>query len=238
MFVSAVEVSYCCEKTKTGAFCQNALQSQCDVSNGSRTTPASCEATSYCQMGFCYDSQEGTCDENTPEKVCQDKGGIWQVDNGKIPVQCTLGCCLIGDQAAYVTQTRCKKLSLYYGLENSFKSSVKDEASCIGLAQPKTEGACVIEANLEKTCKRTTREDCNKLNVGNGTAVTFHEGFLCSADELGTNCGPTEQTTCVPNKDEIYFVDGCGNIANIYDSTKIKDKNYWRDIKSKEESCG
>ena len=75
-FISAVEVSYCCEKTKDGAWCQNAAQDQCNTAF--RKVPTSCEATSYCKLGCCYDSQEGTCDENTPQKVCTDSNGIWE----------------------------------------------------------------------------------------------------------------------------------------------------------------
>ncbi len=235
---AATEVSYCCEKTKSGAWCQNSPQTECDP--GFRSTPASCEATSFCKKGFCYDSQEGTCDENTPEKTCEISGGVWQEDKGETPKQCQLGCCLIGDQAAFVTQVSCKKLSSVYGLKADFRSNVNDEFSCIALAQTSEEGACVLDDGVEKSCKRTTKADCDKLKGaggGNGTAVTFHNGFLCTAEELGTDCAATEKTTCVPNKDEVYFVDTCGNIANIYDASKIKDKNYWKDIKSKEEVC-
>ena len=67
--------------------------------------------------------------------------------------------------------------------------------------------------------------------------VEFHAGFLCSADSLATNCGPTKQTTCLPGKDGVYFIDSCGNPANIYDASKIKDPNYWTYIKDINESC-
>jgi hypothetical protein len=77
------------------------------------------------------------------------------------------------------------------------------------------------------------------LQISNtSTGVTFHKGFLCSAGELGTVCGPSEKTTCVENKDEVYFLDTCGNIANIYDSAKAEDNVYWSRIFTKEESCG
>ena len=57
--VSAQETSYCCEQTKTGAWCQNAPLSQCNTAQGLRAVPTACESTSYCQLGWCYDSQEG-----------------------------------------------------------------------------------------------------------------------------------------------------------------------------------
>ena len=72
---AAQEQSFCCEKTTSGAWCQNAPESDCDTSSGLRTTPSSCEATSFCKLGCCYDSNEGTCSENTPQKVCDDAQG-------------------------------------------------------------------------------------------------------------------------------------------------------------------
>jgi hypothetical protein len=234
-FISAVgEASYCCERLKSnGAWCQNAPIESCD--NSYRKVPTSCESTSYCKLGTCIDSQEGTCMENTPEKVCEDEGGIWkdgEVD--EIP-QCQLGCCLIGNQAAFVTQTRCKRLSLLYGIEINFRTDVENEIQCIASATSEVKGACVFKKEYETTCLLTTKKECNDMNIENGTE--FHEGYLCSAESLGTNCGPSEKTTCVEGKDEVYFLDSCGNLANIYDASKIKDKNYWAEIKGKDEVC-
>src|SRR3989344_179861 len=243
--VSSQETSYCCEQTKTGAWCQNAPLSQCNTAQGLRAVPTACESTSYCQLGWCYDSQEGICMENTPQKVCEIQGGVWEAEkaNEEVPLQCTLGCCLIGDQAAFVTQVRCKKLSATYGLETNFRSDINNEALCVAQAQSSDLGACVFEKDFERTCKFTTRTDCNQITGSQGitnltTSVSFHKDFLCSSEALATNCGPTEQTTCVEGKDEVYFVDSCGNRANIYDASKIKDKSYWEKIVPKDESCG
>ncbi|GAI54227.1 unnamed protein product, partial [marine sediment metagenome] len=55
----------CCEKLKDkDTWCINTLEKNCDTSF--RQTPTSCEATSFCSPGCCYDSQEGLCMENTP----------------------------------------------------------------------------------------------------------------------------------------------------------------------------
>ena len=69
------------------------------------------------------------------------------------------------------------------------------------------------------------------------TDIEFYPDKLCSAENLNTICGATEKTTCVDGEDEVYFIDSCGNLANIYDATKIKDTNYWNDVKGKAESC-
>ncbi len=245
LIANAVEVSYCCEKTVDGAWCQNAPMDKCD--SDYRKVPASCEATSYCKLGTCVDSQEGICMENTPQKVCEDPngdgdksdGGVWiEGTSDEIP-QCQLGCCVMGDQAAFVTQTRCKRLSAIYGLEINFKTNVGSEIECIATATSQEKGACVFEREFERTCKFTTRKECQEMEKTLGAGSTeFYEGVLCSAEELGTNCGPSEKTTCVEGRDEVYFVDTCGNIANIYDARKIRDKSYWSRIVSKEESCG
>lgn len=252
IFLSAgifAEANYCCEKTKTGAFCQNQPQSQCD--SAFKSSPTSCESTSFCKRGCCFDSQEGICMENTPQRTCSASGGTWSDDAQCNIPQCNLGCCLLGDQGAFVTLTRCKELSSLYALKTDFRPGIIDEVSCIATAQGSDKGACVTEdsATLAKTCKFTTRTECN---VGDTTgeisnvtsnktqiaSVGFYKDVLCSSEDLGSICGPTSQTTIVPGKDEVYYLDSCGNTANIYDSSRFNDKQYWKKIYTKEESCG
>jgi len=68
--------------------------------------------------------------------------------------------------------------------------------------------------------------------------VEFHAGKLCTAPELGSICGPSEDTTCLPGREEVYFLDTCGNPANIYDGGKVRNVgDYWTDILDKSESC-
>src|SRR3989344_3635297 len=167
---AAQDVSFCCEKTLSGEFCQNAPETECDISNDFRATPSSCEATSFCKKGCCYDSKEGICSENTPQRVCDDAEGTWSDDAECNIPQCASGCCVIGTQAAFVSSVRCKSLSSFYGVNTDF--------------------------------------------------------------------GPTTETTCIEGGDEVYFVDTCGNRANIYDASKVNEKDYWTDIFTKSESCG
>ena len=224
------QASYCCERTVDGAWCQNADEASCDAQY--RSVPTSCEATSYCRLGCCYDSQEGTCMENTPERVCNDNNGVWE-DNAECDIpQCSLGCCLIGDQASFVTQTRCKRLALLYGLEIDFRTNIGNEIQCIASATSDVKGACVFEKEFEKTCLFMAKRECQEIED-----ASFYVDSLCSDEALGTNCGPTEQTKCVEGRDEVFFIDSCGNLANIYDSSKIKDKEYWSKIYGKAESC-
>ncbi len=232
--VGTQATTVCCEQTNNGAFCQNVPASECKPN--ARQIPTSCESTSYCRGGTCYDSTEGTCLDNTPQLVCNANGGVW---NQERPPQCQLGCCILGDQAAYVSLVRCKRLSAFLGLETNYDRSVTNEVACIEKVQQQERGACVYEFEFEKTCKFGTRAECNTQISGNATLQggTFYGGKLCSAEELNTNCGPTTRTTCVDGKDEVYFVDSCGNPANIYDASKTENQEYWTNVKGKDQSC-
>ncbi len=223
----SAEVSYCCEKTVGGAWCLNDDLSQCD--SDYRSVPTSCEATSYCRLGTCIDTEAGTCVENTPQVTCSsDDGGFWEEREASELPQCQLGCCLIGEQAAFVTQTRCKSLSSIYGLETNYRTDIQNEIQCIVSAHPDVKGACVFEREFQKTCQFSTKKECQEMELSSGySGVEFHEGYLCSAEELATNCKSSKKTTCVDGKDGVYFLDTCGNLANIYDSKKQKNIDYW-----------
>jgi hypothetical protein len=255
-FITA-ETSYCCEKTVNGAWCQNAPVDQC--ADNFRKAATSCEATSYCKLGTCVDVGEGICQENTPQRVCENNDGVWYDQPSDELSQCQLGCCTLGGQAAYVTQTRCKSLSSLYGLETIFRNDLNEEILCIASATSDEKGACVIDRGGERTCKMITQKECQTMgsistdsNGGgfienlfgeeeettDGTDVSFHEGYLCSADVLATDCGPRGGTTCVEGKDQVYYLDTCGNLANIYDYAKRNDQDYWTYLKGVEESCG
>ncbi len=240
--ISAVgEVSYCCERTNAGAWCQD-VSNPSDCNPSFRSVPTSCESTSYCKVGTCVNTIEGVCMENSPQKVCEEPiggtaSGLWfdsEVDG--VP-QCQLGCCLIGEQAAFTTQTRCKQLSSLYSLETNYRTDISTEAECIASAFPAVKGACVFEEDFQRTCKFATKRECQQMETQRQN-VTFHEGFLCSAEELGTNCGPSTKTTILDGRDEVFFVDTCGNPANIYDSDRQNDRSYWDETIGKAESCG
>lgn len=235
LLIGIVSASYCCEKTVSGAYCQN-VESQSECNQTYRSIPASCEATSYCRTGTCINQQEGTCMSNTAQIVCKENNGSWSPSAVSSLAQCKLGCCLMGNQASFATQVTCNKLSSDYGITTSFQSGVTDETTCLESANALDEGACVYTERFATTCKRTTREICQgKKKDSTLQNVTFHSGYLCSATELGSNCGKTRNTKCDETGD-VRFVDSCENLANIYDSSKVDDENYWAKIQ--EPSCG
>jgi hypothetical protein len=248
----AADANYCCEKTTSGAWCQNAPQSQCD--SNFKTSPTSCDSTSYCKSGCCFDSQEGICMENTPQRVCQDSNATWANEPSCNIAQCNLGCCILADQGAFVTLARCRALSGFYGLKTDFRKNILDEVTCIATAQGDDQGACVYEdtETLGKTCKFTSRSKCptasstsqviNLTSINSSSNQTaglgFYKDILCTAQELGVNCAKTQDTILIAGKDEIYFVDTCGQPANIYDASRYTDNQYWKKIYKKSESCG
>lgn len=224
------EASFCCERTNEGAWCVNDDESQCD--NSYNSAPTSCETTSYCRLGTCYESEEGICMERTPQRVCNDNGGTWDVREIELVPQCQLGCCIIADQAAFVPLVRCKKLSTLFGVEIDYRTDINNEVSCIAEAQAQDMGACVYEKEFERICEFTTRGDCgasSKVDTVNGTNIslsnqrTFYEDFLCSAEELNTACAKQVSTTCY--KGDVFWTDSCGNRENVYSDDKIKSWN-------------
>lgn len=245
-FTLAVDVSNCCERLKNdGAWCQNAAANQCATGvnpftkENYKSVPSSCESTSYCKLGTCINSIQGSCMPNTPQVVCNKEKGIWKSAAIEDLPECQLGCCLLGNQAAFVTLTECKKLSSEQGLETDYRRDIQTELECVASITTDEIGACVFEKEFQRTCMMVSQKDCDKIkastysgeeNVENidKETVEFHKGYLCSAQELNTICGPRGGTIC---KDEqVYFLDTCGNPANIYDYDKINNNDYWTHI--------
>lgn len=217
------EPSVCCEKIEgSELWCVNTDAENC-AEAPFKKAPTSCESTSYCRLGTCYNSRTGICMENTPQRVCQAEGGAWDEREIEEVPQCQLGCCIIADQAAFVSLTRCKRLSTLYGVENNFKTNIDNEVQCIAEAQSQDVGACVYELEYERVCDFTTRSECgagNIIETVNGTNITlteekrFYQDYLCSAEELNTVCARQTSTSCYQG--DVYWFDSCGNRENVY----------------------
>jgi hypothetical protein len=229
--------SVCCEKTLSGTYCQNVPANECN--NDYDTQPTNCDSTSFCETGICFDSTEGTCLDNVAKVSCEENGGAWLDEEN--PSQCNFGCCILGDQAALVTWSRCNALTASYGLEINWRGDITDQTSCIEIVSNQDKGACVYDLVFEKRCTFGTRAECDGSSQsagGNFAEGDFEEGSLCTDPELGTVCGKSEETTCLPGKDGVYFVDTCGNRANIYDSSKQDNNAYWKNLVAESNSCG
>ena len=269
-FISA-EQKYCCEKTKVktdgtgGAWCAIAEKEECDP-NFSSPAPTSCESTSYCRMGCCFNSNDGSCSLNTAKKTCEENNGIWNSDASCGISQCQKGCCIQGGNAFIDTATGCKYSSSALNFPYNFNPQITNEIECRMQVTSKNKGACVYEdpQTLRKTCKFVTQKEClelrkqttgetteqasqsffqrvfggenNKTITETTIEVEFFQDRLCTDDALKTDCIKTKKTTC--SDDKVYFVDSCGNLANIYDSSKYEDVGYWTRVYDLDESCG
>jgi hypothetical protein len=220
--------SFCCEKSLEGGICLNLAEGQCDA--GFQMASTSCEATSFCRLGTCYDSKEGICMENVPQKICTERGGAWSEKKASELPQCLLGCCIIADQAAFVPLVRCKKLSTSFNIVLDYRPSVGSEIDCIALANSQDKGACVTyTATGVNNCKFLTRGECgakdgvlalnvNKSILEQEAGKKFFKDMLCSAEELNTDCARQIKTNCYKGK--VYWFDSCDNRENVYSSDK------------------
>jgi hypothetical protein len=216
---------YCCEKTKEDMFCLNVEQEE-KCNSSFIISPTYCESTSYCKTGTCINQETGVC-LSTPRRVCESNNGSWDSRNKNEIEQCKYGCCLAGGSASFTTQIACNKLAKDWGLSVSFDASINDEQTCLMSANPESKGACVYTSNNLKNCKFTTKKDCKDNYFSNSvySNVSFNENSLCSNPQLGTICAMSQRTACKDG--DVYFVDTCNNFANIYDSSKINDLDYW-----------
>jgi len=223
-FVSAQSVGCCMEN------CLEIVKEECE-GNWASTV---CSLTTECKPSTCVDQELGTCSAGAPKKICEEDGGEWKCKNEggeckPIPInevdECQFGCCTLDNGASkkYVRRIEC------ISKEGSFDSSVS-ERECRIYTQ--SMGACVIG---EEDCKFTTEEDCKK-NLNGG----FHLGSLCSNPDLNTSCkkpnAQNAKTKCY--NDKVYFLDSCDNLANVYDSSKFNDDDYWKYVQTSDCSDG
>ena len=250
-FVSAQTLG-CAEKTNAGAWCQQVAQSE--TATGFSWAATSCSQTQYCKMGTCVNENTGGCTSNTPKSVCESTGGTWSnKDKNEIP-ECKPGCCILGQEVAFVNEPACQQLATDYSVDVDFREDINLQSQCFTLDTTPEEGACVLEkaittesapsgffenlfggenspteTALKIDCVRTTQSGCASYNGD------FRKGLLCSAQGL-SDCAKSQET--ILKDDKIYFKDTCGNKANIYDKNMFANTNYWEEIQNPKCSVG
>jgi len=212
----------CCEKTTSGEYCRYLDVSECDTRY--RANAATCEQTSYCKIGCCYSSDEGQCFKNTPEAACTTQQYTWSPSPTCETDACVKGCCTIGTESFFVTQTKCKQTtSKYPDVKMNFDGSITSEKECLDKSRSEELGCCVSE----DTCTFTTRGNCNEdpgeTTTENITERGFYKDVLCSNDKLSCGCAKQHHTECFG--EDVYWVDSCGNRENIYDANKERSYN-------------
>ncbi len=213
------EQQVCCEQDNSGNFCSYVPSSQC-TSAGVFKAATSCDQTSFCSSGCCS-GIDGFCYSGYPKALCEDKGGSFSRGNCNQVNECKLGCCIIGTQADYVTKDRCiEETGDFPDLEVDFREDVNSEQECLNLARNLDQGCCVTP---EGSCAFGAKSECTADTVVNGTG--FYKDTYCSDNNLRglCECAPHNQndfraTTCLPDKDEVYWKDSCGNPEGIVES--------------------
>jgi len=177
------------------------------------------------QTGCCFDPDTGLCQDGSTTTECQDFHGEWYTNCDV--TKCMEGCCVLGTGVDFVTQRRCELSARTLGVEFNWQAGISRE-NCLEIAESQEKGACVYGGEYEQGCTFSILSGCNG---------EFHPGLLCTAPQLNTICEKTSDTTCIDDKNEVYFVDSCGNTANIYDSGKINNEDYWTFVRTGSESC-
>ena len=224
---SLADVSWsCCSETKSGAICQDLgsmFLDNCAVD----TIPTKCENFMDCKQGCCVDEEEGLCTTKATKLKCENDGGVWKDEENCLIEECQKGCCVLGGNVLFVTETRCERLAVLLGSEKDFRD-YETELSCLALSASQFEGACVL---YDDSCSFTTEENC----VSRGGV--FSKDYLCSNPVFNNSCERQASIGCVEGKDEIYWFDSCDNRENIYSSDKDASWNSGM-VLAKTESCG
>lgn len=217
--VSASEV--CCEKTTDGRYCVNTDQSNCD-SSGS-INQISCEQTSFCQLGCCFDNTENIFNKNVPMSICtgaQQENPNLQFNLGDTDCNQALssyprGCCMIANECSYTTNENCKQLGFEQSAEIEFQEG-GSELECVNQCRQQEEGCCVTQGG----CTYSTRGEC--ISSEESTAE-FNLNQYCSSFD-SCFCKPKDHQECFDG--DIYWFDSCGNKEDL-----VKECPYEEGIK-------
>lgn len=217
----------CCLEAKDGSLCQEMLTVDAGLCKENLVS-TSCDLIEQCKVGCCYDPSAGVCSLNSPKSQCSLFGGNWSGDPKCNIPQCEVGCCMLGESAELTTTRECTILAEKYGLEKKFEA-IDDDGTCSSKTGLSDKGACLLPSDDYSNtfdCKMSTKKNCRG---------DFYQGSLCTSKLLNTNCKKAMNTTCV--EDKIFYVDSCGNLANVYDSSRYNNESYWDKIISPSDSC-
>ncbi|MEK6897738.1 MAG: hypothetical protein AABX28_00085, partial [Nanoarchaeota archaeon] len=227
--VSAQENTWCCIQSLDNRVCldvaPNEYATSCTNADISET---SCSQTPECDVGCCIDENAGLCSGSATRQNCINNGGRFETGLCTGFSQCQGGACVLGREVQFLTERQCQLVSRNLGIEMDWRQEYTTETEALQLSQSLLLGACVFS---NKDCRIDTQDNCN---IAQGT---FHPDILCTNNpDLNTNCVPTTQTTCIAGRNDVYFLDSCGNPANIYDSAMVYDASdatklaYWSNV--------
>ena len=227
-FLKTVDAqSSCCAETKNGKLCENLPSQSCNSLCSQECAPMNCSFVESCKIGCCINS-DGTCTSSSTKGKCTN----WNSDKNCAIDECGKGCCIIGNNANLYTKSYCDYSAAKSGATPEFFPEITTNAGCRAKIAGQDKGAC-INSEQKNTCVITTQKDC----LSKTPPRQFYLSALCTSPSLNTGCKPTKETTCLNEKDEVYFLDSCSQVANIYSAGKVDNPTYWEIIINKTLSC-
>ncbi len=231
--VSAVDYSssegvdtYCCEKTKNGMSCIDGSVSECDTNFS--IAPASCESTSFCQIGCCSSNVDGICNKRSPKGTCTSKNGTFYPDPSCNVQVCKEGCCLIGNEARWLTEKTCKfegnSQNKDIPTDWKYDENTDSELKCLFSVRKNDESACLYKSGDEQKCIYTTLYDCI-ARTGSESNYAHNQTF-CSDPVLNTTCKAKDHKGCLSGKEDVYWFDSCGNHEDVAKDCTFSQGNY------------
>jgi len=215
----------CCFISKDGEKCVSSDPENC-IDTSPFAEGALCLQTSFCEKGCCYDEELGIYDGNVLKVDCLES---WVGDANCNMPGARFGCCVLGASSVYETEGQCRVDSLVraFGGEGvvDWRTDV-GEGECALMSSVDEMGACVLGDGI---CKFVSGGECSAFGG------TFNEGVLCTSSFLDSDCEMTGETICFDGR--VYFIDSQGNPANIYDSSRVDDVDYWDVVVDAGDSC-
>lgn len=214
----------CCEKTKDGEYCLYTNSNNCDSNYQQAST--SCEQTSFCKVGCCYDLEEGICYKSVSQAKCLsiEGGELYNDKTCDSVAACQPGCCVIGSQCMFTTEQSCAlKTAGYEDLEMIFQN-VNTESECQAICRAGDQGCCVTD----DSCIYETRESCEAAQG------EFYYEQYCS-DVALCGCAEHYKKTCYD--DDVYWLDSCGNREGLAEDCDYAQGTLCKEING-EYSCG
>jgi hypothetical protein len=206
--------------------CTEYPNSECQDHCDSDCIPTSIDGVSACELGTCFDPIEGICQPNSPKQKCLDSGGQFVDENDPI---CRQACCKIGNGVeALVTETQCNRFGEVEGVQTEYLPGVRNEISCLLLANTNEDGACIFDLAEGRSCIHQTKEYC----ISRGGE--FNGGLLCTHPDLEMGYEKQASTKCF--EDKVYWYDSEGNRENIYDANRVESWNNG-ELLATSESC-
>ncbi len=200
---SAVEQA-CCEKTKSGQWCQFTDKNECE---GSSVFPGTCDNFEACKPVCCDLSTvpgEFSCQKTVSKLTCSEIGGTPLPDASCNYPQCQPGCCMIGAQGKFTIERGCTDLANTLGIpadQAQFKPEITTELECTDLALKQRTGCCIAE-----------NKDCS-MGVGTQCEGEFFADTFCSSLPAGKcdQCKGEKVKKCLEGSPDVWNFDKCGN---------------------------